>query len=479
MRTHIILWYLGIIMLANALFMGISAGISAITGDSALFPLTYSTIVCFLFGIFPLIFVTPSFEITNREGLFIVVSCWLISCLVGTMPYVLWGGIFTFSNAWFESVSGFTTTGSTIISDIEALSTGLLFWRSATHWMGGVGIIMFILAALPARGSAPMILYRNEVSHLVQDSFRFRTKRTLQILLSVYIGLTVLQTVVMMIQGMSLFDAITHSFATIATGGFSTKNTSIAFFQNPALEVTIIIFMILSGIHFGLIYQLLTGQIRDFFKSTVVQYYLAALFIGTSLVAINIYGAVYPDWWTSLRMAAFQVTSVGTSTGFANADSSIWPGFSQLILIFFTLQCACSGSTSGGIKADRMILFWKSLLRRVMLLRHPRAVVAIKVNNNVVDDDIIESVLTFILIYLTVLMLSTVVITGFGIDIMTAISGVAAAMGNVGPGFSTIGSLDNYGHLPNAVKWILSFDMLIGRMEIFGLILFVTIKRWR
>ncbi|MFZ5562524.1 MAG: TrkH family potassium uptake protein [Thermodesulfobacteriota bacterium] len=478
MRPQIILRYLGFVLLLNAAFLLVSALISLANGDSGLSPLLFSTVVCALFGLFPLVFVPSATDITNREGLFIVVCSWLASCLAGTLPYLLWGGTFTFTNAWFESVSGFTTTGGSILSNVEALPPGLLFWRASTHWMGGVGIIIFVLAVMPSMGAASMILYRSEVSPLVKESFHYRTKKTLKILLYVYIGLTAAETALLLLEGMGLFDAVTHAFATIATGGFSTKNNSVAYFGSPAIEITVIVFMVLSGVHFGLLYQTIIGSPKEMFRSTVFRYYIATLLVGVALVTVNVYGPIYDRWTDALRYAAFQVVSIGTSTGFATADSGVWPPFAQLAILFFTLQGACSGSTSGGIKTDRIILLWKAALRRLVRLRHPRSVVAIKVGQTIVDDEVVETALTYILIYLAVLLVSSLAITAFGIDILTAFSGAAAAMGGVGPGFGSVGSMGNYSHLPDLVKWILAGDMLIGRLEIFGLILFVTIRRW-
>ena len=479
MRPQIILRYLGFVLFFNAFFLIISAGISAISGDSAIYPLAFSAIVCTLFGLFLFVFVPPALDISNSEGLFIVVCSWLLSCLIGTLPYILWGGPFTFTNAWFESVSGFTTTGASILSDIQAIAPGLLFWRAATHWMGGVGIIIFVLAVMPSMGAASMVLYRSEVSPLVQESFNYRTRKTLKIILYVYIGLTLLETVLLMFQGMNLFDATTHAFATVATGGFSTKNTSVAYFSSVGIEITLMIFMVLSGVHFGLLYLTITGNPRHMLESSVFRYYICALLAGICLVAVNLHGPVYGNWPQAFRYAAFQVISIGTSTGFANTDSAAWPALAQLIIIFFTLQCACSASTSGGIKVDRMVLFWKAFLRRLVRLRHPRAIEVIKVDQVRIDDEVVETALTFILIYLAVWMLSAMCLTMFGSDIMTAVSGVAAAMGNVGPGFGTVGSMSNYNHLSPAAKWILTGDMLVGRLEIFGLFLFITIHRWK
>lgn len=479
MRPEIVLRYVGLILLINALFLLISSIISLVQADGAFNYLMYSTTVALLLGLFPLLFVPPTMEITNKEGLFIIVAGWLISCLVGIMPFVLWGGPFTFTNAWFESVSGFTTTGSSILAEIESIPKGLLFWRASTHWIGGVGIIVFVLAALPSMGTASMVLYRTETSALAIKDFRYRTRETLKIILYVYIGLTAIETIALMIAGLSPFDAVTHSFATIATGGFSTKNTSVAFFNSVAVESIIILFMLLSGIHFGLLFMFVSGKIRPLYESTIVRYYLISILLGTFAVAINICGSTYDSWGEAIRYAAFQVVSIGTSTGFANADSSLWPAFSMLVLLFFTLQCACAGSTSGGIKVDRIVLFCKALLREVLYLRHPRGVFMIKIDNSNLGDQNVNSAIIFILLYFAILFVSTSIITFVGVDLMTAFSGVAAAMGNVGPGFGLVGSMNNFSALPSLAKWVLSFDMLLGRLEIYSLILFFTIRQWK
>lgn len=479
MRPQIILRYVGLVLLFNALFLLISCIISIVKSDSAFFPLLYAALISALFGVFPLIFVPPTTKITNKEGFIIVVLSWLLSCLVGVMPYIMWGGEFSFTNAWFESVSGFTTTGSSILTDIEALPLGLLFWRSATHWIGGIGIIIFVLAVLPHMGKPGMILYRTEMSSLAVDNFHYRTRKTLQILVVIYVGLTLLETISLLLCGMSLFDAVTHSFATIATGGFSPKNLSVGYYKSGAVEIVIIVFMILSGIHFGLLFAALTGKITDLWKSSIVRYYLAALTIGVLAVTVAVHGSQLYSLADALRYAAFQVISMGTSTGFATTDSSIWPPFAQLVMIFFTLQCACAGSTSGGIKADRIVLFWKAIVKRVKKIQHPAAVIKVKIHTVAVEDDVVEVNVLFISFYICIVFLSALILTALGVDILSAFSGSAATMGNVGPGFGMVGSMSNFSQIPDAGKWVLTATMLLGRLEIFGLILLLAAKSWK
>ncbi len=479
MRPHIIFRYTGLILLFNGIFLIISCLISAICSDSAFMPLFYSAIISTLFGIFPLIFVPPATDISNKEGFTIVVSSWLLSCLIGLIPYILWGGEFTFTNAWFESVSGFTTTGSSILTNVEALPAGLLFWRASTHWIGGIGIIIFALSVLPSMCRTGMVLYRTEISPLATENFHFRTRKTLKILVTVYVGLTLAETIGLLFCGMSLFDALTHSFATIATGGFSTRNSSIAYFQSVPVEAVVIFFMVLSGLHFGLLFNAIRGGISDLWKSPIVRYYILALLAGVLIITLAIHGGRYPGWGESFRYAAFQLISLGTSTGFATADTTGWPPFTQLLLIFFTLQCACAGSTSGGIKTDRILLFWKGLLKRIIKARHPHAVIVPKIGDLNVDSEMLEVGLLYIALYMGVVFVSSLILTAMGVDILSAFSGSAAAMGNVGPGFGIVGSLDNYSLIPDAGKWVLTLTMLLGRLEIFALILFVTIRSWK
>ena len=476
MRPQIVIRYVGLILLFNAAFLFISAAISAYRLDPGFLPLLYSAVVAALLGIFPIIFVPSAYDIRSDEGLVIVVFSWLLSSMVGALPYILYGGEFTFTNAWFESVSGFTTTGSTILTDIEALPLGLLFWRSTTHFIGGIGIIIFVLVVVPSISQAAMVLYKSEVSELVTDNFQYRTKKTLQIILVVYVGLNLLETLTLLLLGVNLFDAITHSFATIATGGFSTKNSSIAYYDSPAVEMVVIVFMILSGIHFGLIFVAVTGNIQKIWKSSIVRFYIAAMAVGVILVGINVHGNIYLSWLDSFRYAAFQLISLGTSTGFATADTAGWPPFAILVLIFFSLQCACAGSTSGGIKVDRMVIFGKTVGHHFKCLKHPRAVIALKVDNSVIGQEIVATSTLYIAVYLAVVFLSSMILADLGVDPMSAFSASVAAMGNVGPGFSMVSSLGNYSQLPVIGKWILSIVMLLGRLEIYGFLMLLLFR---
>lgn len=479
MRLHVILRYAGFVFLFNSLFLFISAAISAFNSDSAFFPLLYTALVTLLFGVFPLIFVPQTLHITNNEGLVVVISSWLFSCLVGTLPFLMWGGPFTFTNAWFESVSGYTTTGSSILTNIEALPAGLLFWRSATHWLGGMGIIIFVLSVLPSMGIAGMVLYRSEMSPLARENFRHTAKTTLKILLSIYVGLTTLETIALFFSGMNLFDAVTHSFATIATGGFSPRNSSIAHYDSLLIECIIIVFMVLSGIHFGLLFATFFENVRKLWQSSVVRYYLAILAIGVVFVSLDLHGTRFQNFPDSLRYAAFQIISIGTSTGFATTDSAIWPPLSQFLLLFFALQCACAGSTSGGIKTDRLVVLGKALKKQLKVLQHPSAVIPVRIDGKNIHDNVLAFTLLYIAVYLCVVSLATLLLTALGVDLLSAFSGAVATMGNVGPGLGSVGSVGNFAHIPVMGKWILTGTMLLGRLEIYGLLIFFAPYIWK
>lgn len=479
MRFRKVLRYLALALLLNSFFMSISCIISVFNSDAAFLPLLFSALLTAIFGIIPLIFLPSTTEITNKEGLIIVVLSWFLSCLIGTLPYILYGGPFTFTNAWFESVSGFTTTGSSILVDIEALPLSLLFWRASTHWIGGIGIIIFVLSVLPFHGIARMVLFRSETSSMVRESFHYRARKAIQILAGIYIGLTLLETVSLLLCGMKFFDAITHSFGTVATGGFSIKNASIAYYNSPLIESVIIVFMILSGIHFALLFSVATGNIGDFWRSSVVRYYLSAMVIGILFTAINVHGSNFQSWADSLRYASFNVVSLGTSTGFATTDTSIWPPFSRVLLIFFALQCACAGSTSGGIKADRIVLLGKSFFRQIKELMHPNAVLPVRVDRQAVDPKLVSNSILYICVYLSIVFISAVLLIMLGVDTKEAFSGSVATMGNVGPGFGTVGTTGNFSQIPESGKWILSLTMLLGRLEIYAFFIFFTPGQWK
>ncbi|MDX9781486.1 MAG: potassium transporter TrkG [Bacteroidales bacterium] len=471
---------IGLALLLNAIFMFISAAVSIFYGlDNSFSPLILSGIITSIVASFPLIFVSKSSEINAKEGLVIVVLSWILSCLFGMLPYILYGGEFSIINSWYESVSGYTTTGATILVDVESLPKGLLFWRASTHWLGGMGVVLFMLLILPSI-SASKMLSKFEISSLSKDNFRFRAQQTVRVISTVYLGLTFLETILLTLAGMDFFDAICHSFATIATGGFSTKNLSLAYYDSALIDSIVMVFMLLSGMHFGLLYSASLGKVRPLWKSPVIRYYLASIFVISLIITVTLkINGIEDDWLHAARHAFFQVISVGTTTGFASADSSIWPSFAILLMIFLTFQCACSGSTTGGIKVDRILIFYKAFKAQVKKQIHPNAVVPVKLGDQVLDREMVTSASLFIVLYISIVFLVTLILAFLGVDLLDAFTASAANMGNVGPGFGTVGSLGNYSQIPAMGKFVLSVQMLMGRVEIYSMLLIVLVFRKR
>ncbi len=471
---------IGLALLLNAIFMFISAAVSVFYGlDNSFSPLILSGIVTSVVASFPLIFVSKSSEINAKEGLVIVVLSWIFSCLFGMLPYILYGGEFSIINSWYESVSGYTTTGATILVNVEDLPKGLLFWRASTHWLGGLGVVLFMLLILPSI-SASRMLSKFEISSLSKDNFRFRAQQTVRVISTVYLGLTLLETLLLTLAGMDFFDAICHSFATIATGGFSTKNLSLAHYDSLLIDSIVMVFMLLSGMHFGLLYSASLGKVRPLWKSPVIRYYLASILVISLIITVTLkINGIEDDWLHAARHAFFQVISVGTTTGFASADSSIWPSFAILLMVFLTIQCACSGSTSGGMKVDRVLIFYKAFKAQVKKQIHPNAVVPVKLGDQVLDREIVTSASLFIVLYISIVFLVTLILTFLGVDLLDAFTASAANMGNVGPGFGSVGSLGNYSQIPAMGKFVLSVQMLMGRVEIYSMLLIVLVFRKR
>ena len=481
MRVNIILRYVGSVMLCVSAFMLVSAVISYMNNiDSGFYPLLLSALLTLTLGAFPMLFVQRASSITNKEGFAIVVGSWVLASVVGMFPYLIWGGEFSLVNAWFESVSGFTATGATILNDIEQLPQGLLFYRTSTNWIGGVGVVMFALVILPSLGTSRMSLSNVELSSLAKDNYRYRTQVIVRILLVVYVGLTVATTLALKMAGMRWFDALNHAMSACATAGFSTKNASIAFYDNIVVEMIIAGAMLISSIHFGLIYATFLGKSNNIFRSEVVRAYLAIVLLSTIFVTANIYGAdIFPTIWESLRHAFFQVVSLITTTGFATADTNLWPPFAIMVLIFVSIVCACAGSTTGGMKIDRVLIFCKILWARIRRQQHPNAVIRIRVGGVAQDADMLNNVVVFIVTYISLILLATFTHTLFGQDLMTAFSAAVACVGNVGPGFGSVGSMGNYADIPVILKLIDSLLMLMGRLEIFGFIQLFFLKWWR
>ena len=478
---HVVIRYIGMVLVFLALFMLASAGVSLINDhDSAFYPLLLSSFLTAILGLFPLIFVERADEIKTKEGYAIVVGSWLVACVVGTIPYLIWGGEFTLVNAWFESVSGFTTTGASILNDIEFLPRGLLFWRSSTSWIGGIGVVMFALVILPLLGRSRQLLYNVEISTIAKDNFHYRSREIMRILVFVYVGLTVVTTVLLKLSGMCWFDAATHAMSACGTSGFSTKNASVAFFDNPMIELVMMGAMTVSGIHFGILYATLTGRKNNIFRSEIVRAYIGMMLIASLVIAASLFSEnIYPSFLESLRHASFQVVSITTTSGFATANTNLWTPLAIILLVFCSIICGCAGSTSGGMKVDRLVLALKVIRNRVKLQQHPNAVISTKTDGMVQGDNVLSLVLTFIVAYLLLALCGTIIYAMFGCDIMTSFTASISCISNVGPGFGEIGSFDNYADLPVILRINSTVLMLVGRLEIFGFIQLFFLRSWR
>jgi trk system potassium uptake protein TrkH len=388
------------------------------------------------------------------------------------LPYILWGGEFTVSNAWFESVSGFTTTGATILKDVESLPHGLLFWRSATHYIGGLGVVLFALTVLQSQHKTRKRLTNAEVSLLAKDNFHFKAQQLLRVIVSVYVGLTAILVSLLMLFGMNFFDAVNHAFSTIATGGFSTKNTSILAFNSVPIGIIIIIFMIISGLHFGMIYSTVTGRSTAMFRSPIIKFYLGLMGIGTIIVTVSLLiNNNYSDFFSALYNAAFHVVATCTTTGFATDNTTLWHPVAICILLYFAVQCACAGSTSGGIKVDRIYILWRSIIAQLRIRQHPNAIISVRSANHVLNNDKVASAMTYIVLYLLIILIATIVFSLFNIDLISSFTTAISLLGNAGPGIGAYNSMGCYSELPETMKYVSPVLMLLGRLEIYGLFL--------
>ncbi len=417
--------------------------------------------------------------LNHREGMAIVTAGWTVTCFFGALPFYLGGEFGTFVNAFFESVSGFTTTGASILTNIEEVSKGLLFWRSFIQWLGGMGIIVLGVAILPFLGVGGMQLYKAEVPSPVPDKLKPRIRDTAMILWKVYALISAAEFLLLMIGGMTIYDALCHTFTTMPTGGFSTKNTSITHFNSVYYDCVIVFFMLLAGINFSLHYQMLRGKPLAFWKDSECRFFLGTVILLTIVVSFDIYKSVYESFGDAIRYGAFQVVSIITTTGFATADYELWPPMSKVIILLCMFAGASAGSTGGGMKILRIMLCFKYCYKELFTLIHPRAVSHVKIGGKSVSEEIMRSVLGFLALYIGLFALCSVLLAGTGVDFITSISAVAASIGNIGPGFGLVGPVGNYAEIPITGKWILIWCMLLGRLEIFTVIILLVPEFWR
>lgn len=479
MRWDVIVFYNSSALALNGFFMLVSALIGLNYGDGSAAILLVSGIITVGFGTFPTIFIPRARTITLRESIAVVALGWLSCTLAGSIPYYLYGPPFSIVNSIFESISGYTTTGASILASVEDLPHGILFWRACTEWLGGIGIISFALAVMPRMGQVSRPFLQQEYTGLVVQPVQARASDIVRGLFAVYFGLTAAQALLLALTGQPWFDAVTNALATLPTGGFSVRNASFATYNNVMAEVITIVFMLIGGMNFVFLHFLLTKPKKLSQGFTVVTYYLVGILTTVLLVTIILKGSHYSGWLQALRFGSFQVISVATTTGFGSADSAIWPVPAQIAILLITLIGACNGSTGGGIKWDRVALFVRLMKFRFQQMIHPSLVASIRMDGKFVNLDIAEKSLFYVLPYIVVLGITTLLLILLGMSSIDAFSGTTACLANAGPGMGSVGSMGNYSAIPETAKVILSFVMLFGRLEMFALILPFTPGFWR
>ncbi|MBE0571748.1 MAG: TrkH family potassium uptake protein [Ignavibacteriaceae bacterium] len=418
-------------------------------------------------------------ELGKREGYLIVTLGWFVMAIFGALPFLLHGSISNYSDAFFETMSGFTTTGATILDDIEVLPPGLLFWRSLTQWLGGMGIIVLSLAILPLLGIGGMQLFTAEVPGVTKDKIHPRVKETAKRLWGIYVILTAAETLLLMVGGLNFFDAINHSFTTMATGGFSTKNASIAYYTSPYVQYIFILFMFFAGMNFTLHYLSFHGKFSYFKQNTEFKYYLGFTIAATLFVVIIHLPHVDFHYEEAIRQSLFHVVSLTTTTGYVTSDFENWAPYSRMIFFVLLFIGGCAGSTGGGIKFVRHIVLFKNSWAELKRLIHPRAIIPVKFNGKTVSSEVISNVQAFFIFYILVFVLGSIIISLLGVEFVTAIGATATCVGNIGPGIGTVGPVSNFAHLPEIVKWILSLFMVVGRLELFTVLILLSPAFWK
>jgi len=493
LNFKIISHLMGLLLLVNGGFMLLSSTVSFYYKDGVLKEMLFAGFVALAIG-GVIMFLTRNHrkEIQKREGYVIVTFGWIFMALVGTLPYLFTGTISSFTDAFFETMSGYTTTGATILNDIEIVPKGILFWRSITHWIGGMGIIVLAIAILPLLGIGGMQLFAAEAPGPGGDKLHPRITDTAKRLWLIYVGYTLAETILLKIAGMSFFDAINHSLSTLSTGGFSTKNASVAYWNNkPVIQYIIIVFMFLAGSNFVLSYFAFKRKFNKILRDEEFRLY-SIFIVGLSITAgfiiyfqadISDSSIAHPMVWgwfeSSFRHGLFQVLTIVTTTGFVTADYTLWTPF--LTIFFFGLMFlgGSAGSTAGGIKIMRHLIMIKNGLLEFKRTLHPHAILPTRYNRKAIPQAIVFNVLGFFILYMLTFIVGTLVFSWLGLDFNTALGGAASTLGNIGPALGDLGPVNNYANLPDAAKWWSSFLMLVGRLELFTVLILLTPFFWR
>lgn len=476
MNKSIILHIIGWILTMEAALMSLSGIVAIIYQEKSGFAFLITIAICLVIGI-PLVLHKPKSNVFfAKEGFISVAMGWIILSITGALPFFISGEIPSYVDSLFEVISGFTTTGSSILSDVEALSYCMLFWRSFTHWIGGMGILVFILAILPMAGGESMHIMRAESPGPSVGKLVPRMRTTAFLLYIIYFGMTVLQIVLLLIGGMPLFDSLTITFGTAGTGGFAIKNASIAPYS-PYLQNVITIFMFLFGVNFNIYYLILYKKVKVAIKSEELRWYFIIVISAILLISFNIGG--FKNFFSSIHHAAFQVSSIITTTGYATFDFNTWPTFSKTILLGLMFIGACAGSTGGGIKVSRIVILFKTLGKEMSYLIHKRSVKVLKIDGKKIEHETMRSINVFFVTYIIIFAVSVLLVSIDNFDFITTFSAVAATLNNVGPGLEVVGPIGNFGEFSYFSKFVMMFDMLAGRLEVFPILLIFAVGTWK
>ncbi|NQT58281.1 MAG: TrkH family potassium uptake protein [Bacteroidetes bacterium] len=484
MHFAVVFNIISILMLVISGFMLFPLGIAYFNGETSYATAFLHTILIVLTIGIIVYFITRKLkgkQFSAKDGFLVVTISWVIASAAGALPFYLSGAIPSYTEAFFETMSGFTTTGASILTEIQSLPKSILFWRSLTHWLGGMGFVVLTVAIIPLLGVGGVKMVSAESPGPTMDKISPKITYMAKMLWIIYIGLTVLETILLMFGGMDLFDSLTHTFGTLATGGFSPKNTSVGYYNSAYIDVVVTVFMILAGLNFGLYYRMLIGNFTDLKKNTELKAYLLIFAVASVLAAIPLVGKVYSGFGESLRYSSFQVASIITTTGYATANFDIWPAFSKYILFALMFIGGCSGSTGGGIKVVRIVTLFKQAVTEMKQQANPRGVFSTRINGIPVRKDFVFTIVGFVFLYLMFLLITTAVVATApgGYDLETSFSTALVTVGNIGPGFSLVGPTMNYAFFPAYVKWFLSFAMMTGRLEIYTVLILFTPYFWR
>ena len=483
-NTRMVFRTMGALLMIEAVFMSLAWCVSLWYGEADSEVFLLSTIVTLLSGVIGLLIGRRAeSRMGEREGYVIVAMVWVVFSAFGLLPYYLSGQVPSLTDAWFESMSGFTTTGATIIADLDVMTHGLLFWRSLTQWIGGMGIIVLSIAILPIFGLNGMQLYAAEVSGLTYEKVSPRISDTAKMMWSIYILLTATEVGALWLCGMDMFDAVCHSFSTIATGGFSTHNNSLEFYDSAAIHYTVTLFMFASGINFVMLIYLLRGKARNIVQDEEVRWYSVAVLVFSVLLTVGLY--IARPGWTGMHMerafrdSIFTVISAMTSTGYTISDYMYWPVVAWVVVFFLMLTGACAGSTAGGIKWVRLAIILKNGVAEFQRRIHPNAIIPVKLNEKAVPQQTINNIMAFLILYIFIIVVTVVVFCATGVNFDESIGAAVSAIGNVGISIGQFGPAGTYAEFPTVAKWVMSVVMLIGRLEIFTVLLLFTSVLWR